>query len=258
MTTLLEVRNIHKRFGGGESLVEALRSINFSLNKGEFAAIMGSSGSGKSTLMHILGGMERPNEGKILFEGEDVSLHLFNEPHATIFRREKIGFVFQSFNLLSALTAEENVALPLILSGLGKREIKQATEEMLKFVGLYDRRKHRPSQLSGGQQQRVAIARALVHRPPILLADEPTGNLDTKTTAEILKLFAMMREKYNQSILIVTHDPSVAAHVDRVILLKDGMVEQEWVNDPALDVKERMALVLERLRDSADDEEVGA
>lgn len=134
-------------------------------------------------------------------------------------RCDKIGFVFQSFNLLSALTAEENVVLPLILSGASQREIKRETEEMLKFVNLYERRHHCPSQLSGGQQQRVAIARALVHRPPILLADEPTGNLDTKTTGEILNLFSTMRTMYNQSILLVTHNPMVTAHVDRVILL---------------------------------------
>lgn len=256
MTALLEVKDIRKSFGGGDHRVDALRSIHFSMNEGEFVGIMGSSGSGKSTLMHILGGMERPSNGKIYVEGEDVSHILFNEPRSTIFRREKIGFVFQSFNLLSALTAEENIALPLILSGMSKRDIKEATEEMLQFVGLYERRKHRPSQLSGGQQQRVAIARALVHRPPILFADEPTGNLDTKTTGEILNLFAMMREKYNQSILIVTHDPTVAAHVDRVIFLKDGQIEREWENDRQLDLKERLASVLEHLRERAELEEL--
>lgn len=232
METVFEVRNISKSFGSGENKVEALQSINICLGRGEFVAIMGPSGSGKSTLMHILGGMDRPDSGKILVEGEDVTLALFNEPMSTIFRRDKIGFVFQSFNLLSALTAEENVALPLILSGAGKREIKQKTDEMLQFVNLYERRKHRPNQLSGGQQQRVAIARALIHRPPILLADEPTGNLDMKTTEEILKLFTTMITEYNQSIVIVTHDPKVAAHVDRVIILQDGRLERQWTNLP--------------------------
>jgi putative ABC transport system ATP-binding protein len=150
--------------------------------------------------------------------------------------------------LLSALTAEENVALPLILSGASQREIKRETEEMLKFVNLYERRHHRPSQLSGGQQQRVAIARALVHRPPILLADEPTGNLDTKTTGEILNLFSTMRTMYNQSIQLVTHDPMVAAHVDRVILLQDGKLERQWRNDPATGINERMSFILDQLR----------
>lgn len=256
MAALLEVQNIGKSFGIGDNRVDALRSIHFHLNRGEFVAMMGASGSGKSTLMHILGGMERPSSGKILMGGEDVSRILFNEPRSTLFRREKIGFVFQSFNLLSALTAEENVALPLILSGMSKREVRQATEEMLQFVGLFERRKHRPSQLSGGQQQRVAIARALVRRPPLLFADEPTGNLDSKTTGEILDLFAMMREKYNQSILIVTHDPAVAAHVDRVIYLQDGQIKQEWKNDLQLDLNERLSAVLEHLRDRAEQEEV--
>jgi putative ABC transport system ATP-binding protein len=250
LAALLEVRDLRKQFGSGENKVEALKSIHFSLQKGEFVAIMGSSGSGKSTLMHILGGMERPTSGNILVDGEEVNKTLFNEPKATIFRREKIGFVFQSYNLLAALTAEENVALPLILSGIRKREIINATEEMLQFVGLYERRKHRPSQLSGGQQQRVAIARALVHRPPILLADEPTGNLDALTTIGILQLFSTMQLKFNQSILLVTHDPSVAAHASRVIFFQDGTIEQEWVNDLEKPIHERSNNILDQLRSS--------
>lgn len=248
MEPVLEVRSICKSFGSGEHQAKALQSIHFSLNRGEFAAIMGPSGSGKSTLMHILGGMDRPDSGKIFVEGEDVTRALFNEPLSTRFRRSKIGFVFQSFNLLAALTAEENIALPLILSGANKREIKSETEEMLTFVDLYERRHHRPSQLSGGQQQRVAIARALIHRPPIVLADEPTGNLDTKTTRDILNLFSTMRTRYNPSILIVTHDPTVAAHVDRVLFLQDGKLAQEWSNDLSRDMNERISLILDRLR----------
>lgn len=229
--------------------MEALKSVNLKLQQGEFVAVMGASGSGKSTLLHILGGMERPSGGQIFVEGQEVNKLLFNEPMATEFRRERIGFVFQAFNLLSALTAEENVALPLILAGWNKQAITSAVEEMLHFVGLYERRKHRPSQLSGGQQQRVAIARALVRRPSLLLGDEPTGNLDMNTTMEVLKLFSIMRTELRQSVLLVTHDPVVAAHADRVILFQDGAVEQEWVHDHSMGIQERMTIIFERLHD---------
>lgn len=247
-TSFLEIRNLSKTFEFGKNRVAALRSINFKVNKGDFVAVMGPSGSGKSTLMHILGGMESSTDGKIFFEGENVNRLLFNEPNATIFRREKMGFIFQSFNLLNGITAEENVTLPLVLGGFKKKEVSERAKQMLEFVGLYERRKHYPSQLSGGQQQRVAIARALIHRPALLIADEPTGNLDSATTDEVLDLFERMREEYGQTILLVTHEPEVAARADRIIYIRDGTIEQVWDQFSQLkNQQERLKSVLNNL-----------
>ncbi|WP_409344804.1 ABC transporter ATP-binding protein [Paenibacillus sp. MBLB4367] len=247
METILNIRSLEKVFGINETKVAALKSIDFALKNNEFVIIMGPSGSGKSTLLHIIGGMEEPTSGEIYVKGIKID-NLSKEPDATFYRRNNVGFVFQSFNLLSALSSEENVGLPLILSGKSKREVTQSVEEILKLVGLYDRRKHRPSELSGGQQQRIAIARALISRPKILLADEPTGNLDTKTTTDILKLLISMRNKLNQSIILVTHDPMVAAYADRVVFLRDGVVAGELVNDRSKDLAENTQIILEQLR----------
>lgn len=246
--SFLEISNLSKTFELGKNHVVALRSVDFQVQQGEFVAIMGPSGSGKSTLMHILGGMERSSDGTIYFEGKNVNHLLFNEPHSTRFRREKMGFIFQSFNLLHGITAEDNVALPLVLAGVKKKEIVQRTKQLLEFVGLYDRRKHFPSQLSGGQQQRIAIARALIHRPSLLIADEPTGNLDSATTTEVLQLFEQMQEDYGQTILFVTHEPTVAARADRIIYIKDGSIEQEWRQHAQFeDEQQRLKSVLDQL-----------
>jgi putative ABC transport system ATP-binding protein len=226
MNSILETRGLRKEFGEGDTKVVALENVNLSLSKGEFAVVMGPSGCGKSTFLQIIGGLEPATNGQIFVDGieiEDFSL----EPYATNYRREKVGFVFQSFNLLSALTTWENVALPLILSGIEPATIKDKTAEMLNLVGLFDRRNHRPAELSGGQQQRVALARALINQPMILLADEPTGNLDSKTATEMINLLVTMKEKLSQTIILVTHDPLIATSGDRVILFRDGQVVNE-------------------------------
>jgi putative ABC transport system ATP-binding protein len=244
---ILELRGIRKVYGDGEAQVTALQGVDLTLHKGEFVVIMGASGSGKSTFLHIAGGLEEPTSGEMYIEGKR-QLNFYLEPHATSFRREKIGFVFQFFNLLSALTAEENVALPLLLAGVDKKEIRERTAEMLRLVGLYERRDHRPSEMSGGQQQRVALARALVHRPPVLLADEPTGNLDSKTSAEMMELLLKMREQLGQSIVLVTHDPMVATYGDRVLFFRDGQIVREFRNIADQNRRDKAFALMDQLR----------
>lgn len=248
MVAMLEAKGISKQYGSGEMAVQALEQVELTLQEGEFAVIMGASGSGKSTLLHILGGLERPDLGARLWIGGEEVHNFYLEPHATRYRQTKLGFVFQSYNLLSSLTAEENVGLPMLLAGAPKREVRERAQEMLQMVGLFERRGHVPSQMSGGQQQRVAIARALVHRPPILLADEPTGNLDSKTTADMMELFLEMREKLKQTILLVTHDPIVSTYADRVVFVQDGRIAEEQRNQEDLPRHERAFRVMEKLR----------
>ena len=226
---VLRIEKLSKSYGLNNNKVLALRNVSFSLHKGELLAIMGSSGSGKSTLLNILGALDSPDSGKVYINGElQKDYHI--EPFATKYRSENIGFIFQSFNLLRDLNVEENIALPLMLKGIDSKEIQKKVAKELELIGLTRWKRHRPSELSGGQQQRVAIARAKITEPDLLLADEPTGNLDYNTSLEVLNIFKMMREKLNQSTIIVTHDPMVASYADRVLFFYDGQIIDEYKN----------------------------
>jgi putative ABC transport system ATP-binding protein len=217
---VVAARDLTRRYGTGDTTVEALRGVSLSVEQGELTAIMGPSGSGKSTLMHLLAGLDRPTEGRVWIAGTEIAS--LNDNQLTKLRRTHIGFVFQFFNLLPMLTAEENVLLPLQIAGV--KPEPAFIEELLREIGLDDRRSHRPAELSGGQQQRVAIARALVSRPSVLFADEPTGNLDSKTSGEILELLRRSVETYGQTTVMVTHDAKAAAIADRVLVLADGEI----------------------------------
>ncbi|MFD2671423.1 ABC transporter ATP-binding protein [Marinicrinis sediminis] len=247
--SVLAVKNLSKIYGQEPNSVVALDHVDLDLAAGEIVMLMGPSGSGKTTLLQLLGGLEPPTEGKIKVNNREWQ-EFFREPQVSHFRRDMIGFVFQFFNLINALTAEENIALPLILAGQPKKKTMALTEEMLQLVGLSERRKHRPSELSGGQQQRVAIARALIHQPAILLADEPTGNLDSRNSIEILELFLRMRDQLGQTILIVTHDPYVATYGDRVVLFRDGRIVDAYNADKIVgkNRSERSIYIMERLQ----------
>jgi putative ABC transport system ATP-binding protein len=215
--------DIARRYGSGDTAVDALRGVSLEIARGRLTAVMGPSGSGKSTLMHILAGLDRPTSGTVEIDGTEITR--LNDTQLTKLRRRHIGFVFQFFNLLPMLTAEENILLPLSLAG--EKPDKAWFEELLEATGLTDRRKHRPSELSGGQQQRVALARALVSRPTVLFADEPTGNLDSRTSGEILNLLRDAVDTYGQTIVMVTHDSHAAAIADRILFLADGSIEKE-------------------------------
>ncbi|MEM2995587.1 MAG: ABC transporter ATP-binding protein [Candidatus Bathyarchaeia archaeon] len=223
MNALLELRNVKKSYRMGKVVVPALRGVSFNVEEGEFLTIFGPSGSGKSTLLHIIGCLDRPDEGEILIDSVNV-LKLGDDGLAEL-RLSKIGFVFQFFNLLPRLTALRNVELPLIIAGVSEKEAAEKAGEMLRLVGLENRLNHRPSEMSGGEQQRVAIARALINNPKIVLADEPTGNLDTKTGWEIVQLMRRLNEEKGQTFVVVTHDPHIAETADRIIHLKDGLIE---------------------------------
>jgi len=225
---IIEIENIVKNYRVGTQVVRALRSVSIDIYKGEYVAIMGASGSGKSTLMNILGCLDTPTSGKYVLNGKDVS-RLTDDSLAEI-RNSEIGFVFQVFNLLPRNTALENVMLPLVYAGVRKAERKEMAEKTLIEVGLADRMEHRPNELSGGQRQRVAIARALINKPALLLADEPTGNLDSKISEEIMKLFADIHRKGN-TLVMVTHEEDIARHAHRIIRLKDGEVETDIINE---------------------------
>jgi putative ABC transport system ATP-binding protein len=222
-TGVVSASDVTRRYGEGETAVDALRGVSLEIPKGQFTAVMGPSGSGKSTLMHILAGLDRPTSGAVSIDGTDITS--LDDRHLTLLRREHVGFIFQFFNLLPMLSAEENITLPLELAG--EKAEKGWLDELIGKVGLGDRRRHRPSELSGGQQQRVAIARALVSKPTVLFADEPTGNLDSKTGEEILTLLRDSVDAYGQTTLMVTHEPRAAAMADRVLFLADGLI----VND---------------------------
>jgi putative ABC transport system ATP-binding protein len=225
---VLEARQLRKSFGEGEAAVEALRGVDLGVSAGEMLAIMGRSGSGKSTLLTLLGGVDVPTSGQILLEGTDLAT--LSDDERTLIRRRRIGFVFQAFNLLPILTAEENVALPLELDGVPENQARERAVKMLELVGLSQRRGHLPGKMSGGEQQRVAIARALVIEPAIVLADEPTGNLDSANGKRITQVLRDLVEQHGQTIILVTHDPAVAQQADRSIFLLDGQVEREETN----------------------------
>lgn len=212
-----------RRYKMGDTSVDALRGVDLEIARGEFVALVGPSGSGKSTVLNLIGGLDRPSEGEIWIDGAELSAS--DEKALTRHRRRHVGFVFQSFNLLPRLTAEENVALPLMFGGVAENERRARARELLERVGLGARLTHRPTQLSGGEQQRVAIARALVGQPALLLADEPTGNLDTTTGVEIMHLLKELNQEHGLTLLVVTHDPEVAAFADRVVRLRDGQVD---------------------------------
>lgn len=217
---ILKVENLTKVYGKGVNKVVALDDVSFTVNKGEFVAIVGASGSGKSTLLHLIGGVDRPTSGKVFIEGKDI--YKFNNDELAIFRRRQVGLIYQFYNLIPILNVEENIVLPLELD---KRKIDtKELNELIKTLGLESRKKHLPNELSGGQQQRTSIGRALVTHPAIILADEPTGNLDSKTSDEIVELLKMSNKKYNQTIVMITHNLELAAIADRVITIEDGKI----------------------------------
>lgn len=222
---IVETEKLTKIYGKGDTAVTALKNVNLSITSGEFVSVMGPSGCGKSTLLHLLGGLDRPTSGRVILDGNDTTQ--LSDEKLTRLRRQKMGFVFQFFNLIPVLSARENVSLPLVLDGAKKVDAKEKAEEWLQRVGLNDRMHHRPDQLSGGQQQRVAIARALVSNPTLILADEPTGNLDSRASDELAELLRKIADEYDRTILMVTHDPRIAAYSDRIIFLKDGTIVDE-------------------------------
>ncbi len=232
-------RDLVRRYGEGTTAVDALRGVSLDVKKGQLVAVMGPSGSGKSTLMHSLAGLDQPTSGTVTIAGTEITS--LDDTHLTMLRREHIGFVFQFFNLLPMLNAEENVLLPLSIAG--EQPDRAWLEELLTRTGLAARRDHRPSELSGGEQQRVAISRALVTRPTILFADEPTGNLDSKTGGEILQLLRDSADAYGQTIVMVTHDPRVASIADRILFIADGRIVKELVGATAADVLEQMSKI---------------
>ena len=222
---ILKVEHLTKIYGKGENAVYALNDVSFSVRKGEFVAIIGPSGSGKSTLLHILGGVDRPTDGKVFLEGNDV--YAQNESQLAIFRRREVGLIYQFYNLIPVLDVEENITLPVLMD---KREVNQKRlEELLHVLGLSKRRRHLPNQLSGGQQQRVSIGRALMNAPALVLADEPTGNLDSQNSQEIMELLKMSNEKYGQTLVVITHDENIALQADRILAIEDGRIARDEV-----------------------------
>ena len=223
---ILKGENLVKTYGKGETKINAVDDISYTINKGEFIAIVGASGSGKSTLLHLIGGVDRPTSGKVYIDGKDI--YALNNDNLAIFRRRQIGLIYQFYNLIPILNVEENITLPCDLDGC---EIdKKRLQEMLKTLGLENRRTHLPNQLSGGQQQRVSIGRAMINNPAIMLADEPTGNLDSKASEEIIALLKLSNKKFNQTVIIITHDLEIAKEAERVITIEDGKIIKDERN----------------------------
>lgn len=220
---ILHVENLTKIYGKGDTKVTALDNVSFSVNQGEFVAIVGASGSGKSTLLHLIGGVDRPNSGKVLINGKNI--YEMDNDTLAIFRRRQIGLIYQFYNLLPILNVEENITLPLELDG--RKVDNQELDELLKILGLSARKKHLPNELSGGQQQRTSIGRAMITHPAIILADEPTGNLDTKASDEIVELLKISNKKYKQTIIMITHNLELASLADRIIKIEDGHIVEE-------------------------------
>lgn len=220
---ILKVENLTKTYGSGENLVHAVDDVSFSVEKGEFVAIVGASGSGKSTLLHLIGGVDRPTSGKIFVDGNDISK--MNDDKLAVFRRRQVGIVYQFYNLIPILTVEENITLPCDLDGRGVD--RERLEMILDLFGLRARRKHLPNQLSGGQQQRTSIARALINNPSLVLADEPTGNLDSKSSDEVMSMLKMCNQSYGQTVIMITHDLDIAKQADRIITISDGKIVEE-------------------------------
>ncbi|NMB03257.1 MAG: ABC transporter ATP-binding protein [Tissierellia bacterium] len=220
---ILEVKNLSKHYGKGETLVKAIDDVSFKIDKGDFVAIIGPSGSGKSTLMHLIGGVDQPTAGKVFIDGQDI--YQLSEDNLAIFRRRQVGLIYQFYNLIPILNVEENLKLPLLLD---KQKIDQVQfDELVSQLGLSDRLNHLPNQLSGGQQQRVSIGRSLIYSPALVLADEPTGNLDSEASQEIVKLLEESNQKYHQTIIVITHDERIAMRAKRVLTMKDGQVVRD-------------------------------
>lgn len=220
---ILKVENLTKTYGSGENLVHAVDDVSFSVEKGEFVAIVGASGSGKSTLLHLISGVDRPTSGKIFVDGNDISK--MNDDKLAVFRRRQVGIVYQFYNLIPILTVEENITLPCDLDGRGVD--RERLEMILDSFGLRARRKHLPNQLSGGQQQRTSIARALINNPSLVLADEPTGNLDSKSSEEVMSMLKMCNQSYGQTVIMITHNLDIAKQADRIITISDGKIVEE-------------------------------
>ena len=220
---ILRVEHLTKQYGTGDNVVRALDDVSFSVEKGEFLAIIGPSGSGKSTLLHILGGVDRPTSGHVWMDGQDV--YAQNEEQLAVFRRRQVGLIYQFYNLIPVLNVVENMTLPVLMDG---RKVNEArVQELLSVLSLTERRNHLPNQLSGGQQQRVSIGRALMNAPAVVLADEPTGNLDSKSSREIVELLKMSNHKYGQTLVVITHDESIALQADRIIAIEDGYIVRD-------------------------------
>ena len=242
---VLETRALKKQYQLGAHSVNALDGVDFLVEQGEFIAIMGPSGSGKSTLLHLMGGLDKPSEGEVTLAGQALSR--LSDKKITLLRRRNVGFVFQFYNLLPTLTAEENITLPLVIDGKITRKYGERLDTLLELIGLSDRRRHKPEQLSGGEQQRVALARALITEPAIVLADEPTGNLDSKTGTKIMQLLRRSRDELGQTIVVVTHDPRAASYADRVVFLRVGIVVEDLKFDRESGVAQNLHAVMEQM-----------